>query len=101
MSSFLNIPVTDFLKSFEIVIQLGAILAVVFLYTDKIFKDFELIKKVLVAFLPTAIIGLVFYKIIKMYFLENILLVLVTLFVGGIIILFFDRWERKQNILTK
>jgi len=96
--SILNIPSTEFLKSFEIIIQLGAILAVLFLYGKVLLKNFELIKKVMVAFIPTAIIGLSFYKIIKTYLLGNNMVVILSLFIGGIIILIFDKWERKNPI---
>lgn len=82
---------TDFTKSFEIIIQLGAILAVAVLYTKRLFQNINVILKVLAAFLPTAIIGLIFYKIIKTYLLGNIWVVLGSLFIGGILILFFEK----------
>src|SRR5689334_13423300 len=70
-SHLLSVPQTDFVKSFEIIIQLGAILAVVVLYWQKFF-DFKngiaVNQKVLInvfaAFIPTAIVGLVLYKFI-------------------------------------
>lgn len=96
VSSALNISSDEFLKSFEIIIQLGAILAVLVLYGKTLIKNFELVKKVLVAFLPTAIIGLLFYKIIKTYLLGNNLVVILSLFIGGVVILIFDRWERTE-----
>ena len=52
-----KIPDTNALKDFEIVIQLGAILAVVVLYFKEFF-NLEVIKKLIVAFIPTGIIGL-------------------------------------------
>ena len=52
----------------------------------------------MVAFIPTAIIGLSFYKIIKTYLLGNNMVVILSLFIGGIIILIFDKWERKNPI---
>lgn len=82
-SQFLNIKQTEFVKSFEIFIQLGAISSVVFLY----FRDLTDPKKwppILIAFIPTAIVGLLFYKIIKEHFFENSLLVVFSLFAGGI-----------------
>ena len=55
----LNLNLEDkFVNSFMIIIQLGAILAVVLAFKDKVFKDFNLWKKLAVAFVPTGIIGL-------------------------------------------
>ena len=69
-SQLLNIPPTEFLKSFEIAIQMGGIMAVVFLYW-KSFLNLELIKKLAVGFIPTGIIGLTIYKIVKENLLGN------------------------------
>src|ERR1700759_2333895 len=69
-NSLLHISESDFTKSFDIIIQLGAILAVIVLYWKKIW-NVERIKKLIVAFIPTGIIGLALYKIVKTYFLGN------------------------------
>ncbi len=95
-SALLHIPDSDFLKSFEIIIQLGAILAAVILYAKTLVKNIELSKKVLVAFLPTAVIGLTVYKIVKSLLGSNAVVV-AALFLGGIVILLFARWEKKQT----
>lgn len=92
----LNLPSTEFLKSFDIIIQLGAILAVVVLYWKKIFSGFGLIKKIAVAFLPTAIIGYGVYQLVKTYLLDNIWVVVISLFIGGILLIVFERWVKKQ-----
>lgn len=92
----LRIPTTEFLKSFDIFIQLGAILAVVAIYWKKVWKNRNLIGKLLAGFLPTAIIGLTVYKIIKQFFLGNSLVVLVSLFIGGIIIIWFEKWYKGK-----
>lgn len=89
-SKILNIPSSITLKSFEIIIQLGAILAVVVLYFKELF-NLETIKKIIIAFIPTAIIGLIFYKIIKTYFLDNPLIVVSSLLVGGIIMIIIEK----------
>src|SRR3990167_10850932 len=49
-SKLLGLAGTEYLKTFEIVIQLGAILAVVVLYWRKFFVDIEIYKKLLLAF---------------------------------------------------
>lgn len=94
----LRIPTTEFLKSFDIFIQLGAILAVVVIYWKKVWQNRNLIGKLLAGFLPTAIIGLTVYKMIKQFFLGNSLVVLVSLFVGGVIIVAFERWYKNKNL---
>ncbi len=96
IGDFLHIASTDFVKSFEIIIQLGAILSVVTLFWSKIY-DRELIQKLVVAFVPTGVLGLIFYKVVKSY-LGNPLIHIVSLFVGGIIIIAFERLYRHKNI---
>lgn len=90
ISHLMNIPQTDFLKTFEIAIQLGSILAMVAVYYKKI-VDFKLYPKIIVAFLPTAIFGLVLYKIIKEIFFESPLLVASMLILGGIILILLNK----------
>lgn len=87
-SHLLTIPQSDFLIAFEIAIQLGAILAVLYMYWKRIFTV-SMIKRLVVAFIPTAIAGFLLYPYIKSL-LTNPLLVGVTLFVGGVIILFVE-----------
>lgn len=96
-ASLLGIAQTEFVKSFEVIIQLGAILAVVVLYWEKLLTNFAIIKRVVVAFLPTAILGLIFYKLIKTYLLGNSLIVLSSLFVGGLVLILFELWHREKS----
>src|SRR6185369_5198338 len=86
-SAILGLSNSEFQKSFEISIQLGAILSVVVLYMRSIFTDFKRILKVFVAFLPTAIIGLLAYKFIKQHLLGNTKVVLLSLLLGGIFLI--------------
>jgi undecaprenyl-diphosphatase len=94
-SSLLHIPSTEFLKSFEIVIQLGAITAALVLYWRK-FWNIEMLKKLFVAFLPTAIIGLLLYSFIKTYLLGNSTVVVWTLLLGGIALIAFEWWHQES-----
>lgn len=94
----LRIPSTKFMKSFGIIIQLGAILAVVIMYFKKIINNFSLVGKLIAAFIPTAIIGLTVYKLVKQFFLGNSYIVLVSLFVGGIVILLFEKWYKNKQL---
>jgi len=92
----LGIQTTDFVKSFEIAIQLGAILAVLFLYSKKIFTSYAYIKNILIAFIPTAVIGFALYRIIKYFLLGNVDLAAVMLILGGIIIILYEKKEAKR-----
>src|SRR3989339_160289 len=99
VSNLLKIPQTEFVKSFEIVIQLGAILAVVAIYFRKIITnlDAKLWKNIIVAFLPSAIFGLFFYNYIKLYLIGNTTIVIWSLLIGGVAMLLFERFH-KPNI---
>ncbi len=94
----LGISDTDFTKSFEIIIQLGSISAVVVLYLKTLLKNVDLLKKTFVAFLPTAVLGLIFYKIIKTYLLGNTVVVILSLFIGGIVIIWFEKKLAKDAL---
>jgi len=97
VNKILGIEQTDFIKSFDIIIQLGAILAIVFLYWKKIMSEKNLLKPIMISFLPTAMIGFVLYKRIKYFLLGNDLVVILSLFLGGIFILFFEKIFDKHN----
>ncbi len=98
-SKLLNIPQTEFVKSFEIVIQLGAILAVIIIYFDKLILslNWSLYKNILIAFLPSTIVGLFAYKYIKMYLIGNSAIVIWSLLIGGIVMLLFEKFFRPTN----
>lgn len=91
-AELLRLPTTDMLKSFEIAIQSGAILAVVVLYGRTLLRDTRTLLLVGAAFVPTAIIGFLLHSVVKQVFLGNTPLVLWSLFLGGIILLFFERF---------
>lgn len=94
----LNIAQTDFVKSFEIIIQLGAIFSIVFLYWKTLLTRVEVWKRVLVAFVPTAIIGLAFYKIVKDMLLGNSLVTVIALFVGGVVLIVLEQGVLKRKL---
>lgn len=96
-SHLLKIPSTEFIKSFEIIIQLGAILAVVVLYFKKLIGDFELIKKLIVSFIPTGLVGLFLYPFIKGFLLGNPKIVLWALLFGGILLIYFEILNKKRE----
>lgn len=94
-AKLLVIQDSEFIKSFEIIIQLGAILAVVTLYF-KSFFDFSKMKTVVAGFIPTAVLGLLLYKSIKSL-LGDIYVVLASLFIGGIIMILFEKYSKHDN----
>lgn len=93
----LGLGQTEFLKTFEIAIQLGAILSVVALYWRSLLVNMEIAKRVITAFLPTAVLGLLFYKIIKRYLLASTHVVLWSLFLGGILLIIFEIIHRHRQ----
>ncbi len=94
-SSIMGIASDDFTKLFTIAIQLGAILSVVVLYYKKFIQSFDFYKKLLIAFIPAAVIG----KLLNDYIdalLENVVVVAISLLLGGVILLFVDKWFQKS-----
>ena len=99
-SHLMGLKHTEFLKSFEIAIQAGTILSVVVLYWRSLLVDFEVIKRLAVAFLPTGLLGLTLYRLIKGYLLGSETVVLCSLLIGGILIIAFERWYREGENAT-
>lgn len=95
-SSFFGIEHDEFTKLFTIVIQLGAILSVVVLYFKRFFQSFDFYFKLLVAFIPAVILGLLFSKKIDAL-LENPVTVAVSLLIGGILLLKVDDWFNNSQ----
>lgn len=96
-SKILSIEQTEFVKSFEIIIQLGAIFAIIFLYWKTITRSIEAWKRIIIAFIPTAIIGFILYKIIKTFLLGNSLITVIALLVGGIILIYLEKIHREKD----
>jgi undecaprenyl-diphosphatase len=94
----LGIPETDFVKSFEIIIQLGAILAVLTLYWKKLLLSKKTFINVVIAFIPTAFVGLVLYKFIKNILLGNPWIVVWSLGIGGILLILLEIFHKEQSI---
>lgn len=100
-TDLLKIPSTEFVKSFEIIIQLGAILAIVILYRQTLIKSVEVWKRIIIAFLPTAILGLLFYKVVKIYLLGNSMVVIISLFIGGSILIIIELLYKESANAVK
>lgn len=90
-STIMGIQQDEFVKLFTVAIQFGAILSVIVLYWKRFFQSLDLYFKLFAAFVPAVIAGLLFKDQVDML-LENIVVVGIMLFVGGIVFLFIDRW---------
>jgi undecaprenyl-diphosphatase len=96
-AKLLEIAQSEFVKSFEIAIQLGAILSVVVLYWSRLLAGWQIWKRLIIAFLPAALIGTVLYKLIKRFFLANLEVVLWSLFLGGLFLIVFELLHREKE----
>ena len=95
-SYFFGIAHDDFTKLFTIVIQLGAILSVVILYFKRFFQTLDFYFKLLVAFIPAVVLGLLLSDFID-GLLENPVTVAISLLIGGLILLKVDEWFNTPN----
>src|SRR5476649_2130719 len=96
-SSLMGISTDEFVKLFEIVIQLGAILAVVVLYFKRFFRSVDFYIKLVIGVIPAVIFGLLLKKKIDIL-LESPLVVAIAFVVGGVILLFVDDWFNKPTV---
>jgi undecaprenyl-diphosphatase len=96
----LGIPSTDFVKAFTVNIQFGSILSVIVLYWKRFFQSWNFYFKLAVACLPLIIAFLLEKQIDKM--LESVPIVAGALFIGGIFLIFVDKWfDNPENEQTK
>ena len=95
-STAMGIHEDEFVKTFEVFIQLGAILAIALMYIKRFFRNLTIYFKLITAFLPTAVVGLLAYDYIKAY-LFNPIVVSVSLILGGIILIFIDKKVTAQS----
>jgi undecaprenyl-diphosphatase len=92
-------------KTFEVVIQLGAVLAIISVYFARLWRiaaalphDPEarrFVLGVLVAFLPAVVIGVLAHDFIKTVLFESPALICVMLILGGVVLLWVDRWATR------
>lgn len=94
-SELLGLKQTDAHKAFEVSIQLGSILAVLFLFAHKLLVDKSLWLKIIIAFIPTALFGFLFYKTIKALFgIETVSIMLV---IGGVVFLIVEYFRKDHD----
>ncbi|MEI7503538.1 MAG: undecaprenyl-diphosphate phosphatase [Paludibacter sp.] len=87
---------TEFVKAFTVIIQFGAILSVVVLYWKRFFQTLDFYYKLLIAFLPAAVIGFALSDYIDSM-LESVQVVAIMLVIGGVFMLFVDNWFNKPS----
>jgi len=95
-SALLGMPMTAFAKLYLVVIQLGAILSVLVVYWKRFFQSIDFYLKLLVAFLPIVVVGFTLKKHIDAL-LESVPVVATSLLMGGIVLLFIDKWFPQED----
>jgi undecaprenyl-diphosphatase len=98
-SSIMNISEDAFVKTFEIAIQIGAIMAIVWLYAKRFLQGLTIYIKLAIAFIPTGILGIFAYHYIKAY-LFNPIVVSISLILGGIVLILIDKKMVNQQSKT-
>ncbi len=100
----LGMKSNDFIQAFIINIQFGAILSVVILYWKRFLQSLQFYYKLFIAFLPAAFFGLLLIDYINQL-LESVYVVAIMLILGGIVLVFVDRWfkhpDKKQEVTYK
>jgi undecaprenyl-diphosphatase len=99
VSNFLHFEQTDFLDTFQIVVQVGAILAVLSKYWSVLLKRRDYWLLMTAAFIPTTIIGYLGYSTVKSFFLGNVTVTMVGLLLGGVILLVIEKWFSSTKSL--
>ncbi|TAE73228.1 MAG: undecaprenyl-diphosphate phosphatase [Bacteroidetes bacterium] len=95
-SAFMGINEQNFTKIFEVNIQFGAILSVVVLYWKRFFQSIDFYFKLIVAVIPAVILGYLLGDLIDAA-LERVWVIALNLLLGGIILLFIDKWFQKNE----
>lgn len=99
-SSLMGISAFEFTKMFTVTIQFGAILSVVVLYWKRFLNSFDFYKKLLAAVIPALAIGFALKDAVDAM-LERVEIVAISLVLGGIILIFVDKWfKEKENPVT-
>lgn len=94
-TDILNIPSTEFIKSFLIIIQLGAILSVALLYWKKLLNK-KIWKSIIIAFIPSMVVGFLFYSFIKNVLFESSFITVIMLFLGGVAFIGVELWNKRK-----
>ncbi len=100
VSKVIDLPQSEYWKFFTVFIQSGAILAVFFNFLNRL-KGKKLFINLAASFIPTAVVGLVFYKLIKSLFFESTILMVFTLILFGIIFLVIEYLVFRKSLILK
>lgn len=92
----LGLESTPFLNVFKVTIQFGAILSVVVLYWKKFFQTVDFYLKLFIAFIPAAVFGFLLSDFIDKL-LADVMVVAISLILGGIVLLFVDKWFKNPE----
>lgn len=93
--ALLGVKSTEFTKTYTVIIQFGAITSVLALYWNRFFQSIDFYYKLLVAFIPAAIFGLLLGDYID-DMLEQVDVVAISLMLGGWILIYSDKWFAKN-----
>ncbi len=91
-SKLLHVDTTDvYTKFYLLFIQMGALLAGILLFSKKLLTDKKTFINICISFIPTAIIGLILYKLFKLLLEGNMLLIAATLLIGGLVFIYLEK----------
>jgi undecaprenyl-diphosphatase len=96
VSRWWGIIANDYLKSFEIAIQAGAMLAVIFFFFKKIIFEPMLFRNIIIGFIPAALVGFFVYPLVR-WLLGYAEAALIVLFAGGVFIIFFEKFFKPKD----
>lgn len=97
-SKLLGLSQSDFLKLFEVVVQSGAVLSLIFIYFKELLSNRRLLLLVATAFIPTAVIGALLYPIIKSYFFTNFELQIGVFILIALVFLFLEYLIKNRHL---
>jgi undecaprenyl-diphosphatase len=92
----MGIHENEFVKDYTVMVQFGAILAVVVLYWRRFVLNLKVYPAVFIAFLPAAVVGILVKKHIDVL-LESVTVVAAALLVGGMVLVWSDSWVRRRT----
>ena len=91
-SKILDVDTTDsFIKFYLLIIQFGALLAAIVLFTERIIRDRKIFINICISFIPSAVIGFVFYKLFKKLQEGDLLLMALMSLIGGVIFIYLEK----------
>jgi undecaprenyl-diphosphatase len=99
-ADMMGLAQTDAVSTFEVAIQLGAVLSVIFAYKDKLFAGLDIWMKIAIAFVPMGAIGFVFHDAIKALF-GNQHLIYWMFIIGGIAFIIIEYFYKEEETKIK